>query len=410
MTIATNSKLKQIVRIGITTNIVMWYDFLVFAYLAKYIGHAFFNTDNPQLALMYSLVIFTISYLVRPISSIFWGYIGDKYSSGLVVKYTTILMGLSTIIIGILPSYRTVGILSPLLLAILRVIQGFASSGELPMTASYIYENSNLRHKQILLCALPSIGSMSGALFASIVTYILSNIFSQNTMNDWAWRIPFLISLPLFFVVLRIRRTIITQVNTTENAVSTKLKDFIRQFLQVLILTSFLQISFYTLFIWLPNYLEFSRKIAHNIALLSNIIGLIAAITFTIIWGYIANTQNYKKILFYGISSLTLFTYPLLMYIGDNIYFTFSLQIIFGALIGCIDGVFFYAISHIFSDGNRNRGVAIAFTCASAYFGGTAPLICNYISSQLHFTLFPAVYIFAWGIIAIAIVFSARKF
>ena len=337
-------------------------------------------------------------------------WFGDQHSSAKVIRYTSIMMGLSTVMIGVLPTYEKVGLLSPLCLILLRVIQGFASGGELPVTASYIYANTTLKPKQILLCALPSVGSMSGALLASVVSYALFKLANMTVIEAWAWRIPFLLGLPLFIIILQIRRVFnLGKSNLIKSLPAYKLDSiFILKCIFVFILTSFLQICFYILFVWLPNYLELMHKVSHSIASFSNVLGILSAIVFTIIWGYLATHYNYKKILFCGVFGITVLIYPLLLNIGVNLYFIFWVQILFGLLIGCIDGVFFYSIVRVFPSGVQNRGVSILFTCASAYFGGTAPLICSYMNAKFNFQLFPAIYVICWGVITLLSMFILR--
>src|SRR6185437_12870806 len=401
------SSSRHLLQIGLTTNIFEWYEFIVFAYLAETMGNVFFGNKVSSIAIINTFAVFAISYFIRPIGSIFFGYIGDKYSTEKVMRYTIVLMAFPTVIIGVLPSYAQIGIISPICLILLRLIQGFAAGGELPNSASYIYNKSlQAGSNKIMLCSLPSIGSMSGALLASLVIFILYKLFNHVTIIDWAWRLPFLLGFPLLIFILYIRRSIS---NLSTNAViipkSLPNKKYWGKFVIAFILTGFLQISFYILFVWLPSHLELSFGVSHQMSSYTNVLGMITGLVSTVFFGYLAKWICHKKLLRFGILGISISVYPILAHITDSLSATVFFQMFLGVMIGCIDGVYFYTIGKLFPDHLRNRGTSITFTCASAFLGGTSPLLCSYIIKNLHWMNFPAFYIVFFGTISLLVSF-----
>lgn len=351
--------------------------------------------------LVYSFIVFTISYLVRPLGSVFWGYIGDRYSPQTVIKYTVLMMAIPTVLIGIIPGYKQIGILSPVFLILLRLIQGIAAGGEIATTASYIYENSALRLNKTLLCALPSIGSMLGSLLASSISYLLYKLLDSSIIMEWGWRIPFLLGFPLFIIVMQIRRGFkVPQNKEYKEEFTLSGNPYIKQFVTAVVITAFLQIAFYLLFVWFPSYSELVIKVSHNVALSSNIIALIVAIISTAYFAYMAKYLSHKSLLRAGIAGISILVIPVFIFGIKSPWLVYIYQMAFGIFIGCIDAVFFYNITKLFPPHIRNRGVSIAFTCASAYFGGTAPLVCTYMITHFNFNWFPAAYIIFFGALA----------
>ncbi len=396
------SNARHLLQIGLTTNIFEWYEFIVFAYLAVPMGDVFFGTKVSSIAIINTFAVFAISYFIRPIGSIFFGYIADKYSTEKVIKYTIVLMAFPTVIIGLLPSYASIGIISPICLILLRLVQGFAAGGELPNSASYIYNKSLQGPNRIILCSLPSIGSMSGALLASLIIYILYKLFDHMTIINWAWRLPFLLGFPLLAFIMYIRQGI-SNVITNKPIVPTTIpnKKHWSKFVIAFILTGFLQISFYILFVWLPSHLETTFGISHQIASLSNVLGMVTGLLSTLFFGYLANWVSYKKLLRFGILGIAISVYPILAHITYNLPAIILLQMLLGVMIGCIDGVYFYTIGKLFPDHIRNRGTSISFTCASAFLGGTSPLLCSYVIKNFQWMNFPAFYIVFFGVISL---------
>ncbi len=396
---------RHLIQIGITTNIYEWYEFIVFVYLSEIIGKVFFFTTTAHNALLNSFTVVATSYLARPIGSIVFGYIGDKISIEYVVRLTIILMAVPATIIGVLPSYNQMGILSTLFLIILRLIQGFAAGGEYTGSASYIYVKSTNNPHKIILCCLPIIGSMLGVILSSLIVNLLFKFLDVTEILDWGWRIPFIIGIPIFFYTIIIRRQINPGsgiVHISQNSINV----FI--LIKAFFIAGFLEISFYILLIWMPKYHEFnlhiSSRIAHNI----NLIALITTLVSTLFFSYIAKFINYIYILRVGIililvSSLVIFR------IQPDVRYLYLAQIFNGVSIGCMQSVIFYYIIKMFPSNIRMRGISISFTWAAAFLGGTAPLLCTYFIKQNESVIFPDFYILISGVIALILSLTKVK-
>ena len=183
-----------------------WFDFGVYAYTTAYIGANFFSpVHNPQIQQIFTFAALAIAFLLRPIGGIVFGIIGDKYGRKVVLTTTIILMALSTLTIGLLPNYNTIGIWAPILLLLARVLQGFSTGGEYAGAMTYVAESSPDKRRNSLGSGL-EIGTLSGYIAASIMIALLSFFLTHDQMQAWGWRIPFILGLFLGLFGLYLRR------------------------------------------------------------------------------------------------------------------------------------------------------------------------------------------------------------
>ena len=181
-----------------------WYDFLTFATLATYFSTLFFPKDNPVAALLASLATFGVGMLVRPLGAAWFGSLGDKYGRRPVFIATIILMGLTTFCVGLLPTYEQVGMLAPVLLLLLRLLQGFSVGGEIGGAAVYLTEHAPKNRRGYYTSVLQLMGPL-GIMASMLQIVMLQSWLSPEEFHAWGWRIPFLLSLLLLLISIRSR-------------------------------------------------------------------------------------------------------------------------------------------------------------------------------------------------------------
>lgn len=410
---------NRIISVGFLANVAEWYDFSIYAYLAPTIGLLFLNSNQPKVALIRAFFWFTISYVARPIGSLFWGYYGDCYGRKLALKICLVFMAIPTFLIGILPTYGQVGIIASIFLIILRLIQGFAAGGELPISACYVYEISPLEKKNFF-CSIVAASPMLGVLLGSITTFLIYTLFSQKELIDYAWRIPFLLGILVFLFIWYIRNGI-DESSEFQAIVSFKKNSFkeylcsvcsltnlIRMF-QIIILYMFIQSSFYLLFLWMPSYLNIFLSITKNVSFLSNIIGISALVGFTIIVGYFANAKLYKKIIIFSSLAITISVFPLFILLqSKNFFIIILVQIFFAICLGSIDGIIVNILASNFSTETRCSNINIAFTLPSAVFGGFLPTLCSYLIYKTNINLIPVFVLIITGLLTLPIALKSK--
>lgn len=396
---------KHLLQIGITSNILEWYEFMAYAYLATVIGHIFFNATSNVIALIQVFAVFSIGYLARPVGSLYFGRRADKFHAGISLKYSLILMTIPTFLIGLLPTYDTIGYSATFLLLILRIIQGFAAGGELPISASYLYSASPNDMKRVFFCSLPYFGSGVGILLASFVVYLLYVFFSTETVNHWAWRIPFMLGLPISLIILYLRKDIPSTINTINPLKPVIHKKYLGKIIKGILMVAFLEANVYILFVWMPSYLQSFLGVAHNVAMVVNVCGLIVLTSTVLFFSYIGQYTNYKRSYIIGVIFLTLSLYPLLLILQHihTFWVLLGVQLIFAILLGAVNGNTLFLICDSFPPEIRNRGMAISITFPPAFVGGTAPLLCSYFIHVWHFNNFPGLYIMLLGIVTLLV-------
>lgn len=410
---ASNKGTKQAIFVGFLGNVVEWYDFSIYAYLAYVLSNVFFGAKDRKIALLEVFLVFSLSYLIRPIGSIYFGYIGDKIGRSTALKISLFLMAIPTIFIGILPSYNKIGVLSTILLIILRAIQGFAAGGELPCSACYLYETSP-KNKRNFHCSFVAASSMLGVLFGSLIVSILVMIFPEDIMRSWGWRIPFLLGFPIFIFIYYVRKNLeetksFKNVESKENLLLNVVKCRIA-IIQIFSLYAFISISFYLLFVWMPSYLKVFLEISSNIVFISNTIGLFALIIFTLLFGFTAERIGMKKLIIFSIFSIAVLTYPMFLWLTSTkgIYAIIFIPIIFAICLGCIDGVIMSTMGNLFSTNIRCTGISVSFTFANAIFGGTAPTMCSYLINKTGNNLSPVFFLITACLIALPVALGLK--
>ena len=199
---------RKILGATLVGTTIEWYDFFIYAQAAglvfatQFFGPA--SSDNATLAQIISWATLGISFLFRPLGAIVAGHVGDQYGRKVVLSGTLILMGLSTALIGLLPTHQSIGIAAPILLIILRIVQGFSAGGEWGGAALLAVEHAP-KGKRGLYGSYPQIGVPAGLTAATVVLLLLTTIFGKEAYVEWAWRIPFLISVVLVVIGAIIR-------------------------------------------------------------------------------------------------------------------------------------------------------------------------------------------------------------
>ncbi|HJQ70941.1 MAG TPA: MFS transporter [Blastocatellia bacterium] len=201
---ASDYKIWQVIAASAVGTMIEWYDFYIFGSLATIISPLFFPGGNRTLGLIAYLSTFAVGFVVRPFGALFFGRIGDIVGRKHAFLVTLIIMGGATTLIGLLPTYATIGVAAPLILLLIRVLQGLALGGEYGGAAVYVAEHVP-DHRRGFYTSFIQITATLGLFLSLAVILILQNLMSREAFSQWGWRIPFLISLFLVGVSLYIR-------------------------------------------------------------------------------------------------------------------------------------------------------------------------------------------------------------
>ena len=215
----TNARsLISVIGASSVGTLIEWYDFYIFGSLATVLATKFFPSENPTAAFLSTLATFAAGFIVRPFGALFFGRLGDLIGRKYTFMVTLLLMGGATYAIGLVPSYESIGFVAPLLVLILRLLQGLALGGEYGGAATYVAEHSPANKRGFWTSWIQTTATV-GLFVSLLVILITRKSLSKEDFDDWGWRVPFLVSIFMVFISYVIRR------NMKESPLFTKLKD-----------------------------------------------------------------------------------------------------------------------------------------------------------------------------------------
>ena len=387
---------------GIVGNVLEWYDFAAFGFLAPYIAVAFFPSDNEFAGLIKTFAIFAVGYLMRPLGAILFGHIGDRVGRREALLLSVIMMIVPTILLGMLPTYAAVGITAPILLLLLRLIQGLSIGGEFTASATFVSELAPEGRKG-LHASLTMLGAILGILLGSGVAMVLSDTLGEEAMSAWAWRLPFLMGIILGAVAFWMRRSMSSSPEMNdihagkddrEHPLIEVLKNHRPAVLRLCSVVLMQGASFYVVFVWLSTYLKEIVQQPVSNPLLLNTIGLACLLPVIPLAGWLSDRFGRRALLMTAGIGILLCSWPLFIVFqgGDDGMILVGL-VVFALLIGMAQGPTPAMMTELFPPEVRLTGIGIGYNVTLALFGGTAPLISTWLISATGTTIAPAFYL-----------------
>jgi MFS transporter, MHS family, proline/betaine transporter len=211
---ATNT--RRVAVAGGVGTFIEGYDFSMYGYMSVFLAPAFFTSEDPFVSLLLALVVFAVSYVMRPLGGLVFGHLGDRVDRRTALLATIVLMGCASALISVLPTYAQAGVLGPILLVLLRLVQGLAMGGELAGAATLVSEAASSTRRGWFGAFNPA-GATLGFAFASGTAGLVSGLLDADQMADWGWRLPFLVAVPLTIASFFLRRSLTTGAEKTSH-------------------------------------------------------------------------------------------------------------------------------------------------------------------------------------------------
>jgi MHS family proline/betaine transporter-like MFS transporter len=385
-TVEEPTSMRRVVLAGGLGTLIEYYDYALYGYVAAIIAPLFFPKQDPVAALLSVLALFALSYLIRPLGGIYFGWVGDRFGRKRALMVTIIGIGVASTTIGLLPTYASVGVLAPILLFVVRIAQGFFAGGEVGGAATVISEAAHHDRKARYAAFVP-MGTNGGFALASAAVGVVSGLLAADQLSSWGWRIPFLVALPLTVLCYLARRTlpdIDRNVKTASHGfpLLSALRSYPGPLLQAIGLGIGVQGAAYIgstfMAIYLVTNLHYPKSpvywITAGVTLFS-----VALMPLT---GRIADRIGPIKVAVIGLVGYTVITYPalLLMDVGS-----LGLAALGYGLI-MVNMAFLQVASYtitpqLFDDEVRYTGTALATNISVVIAGGTAPYIATWLVS-----------------------------
>lgn len=391
------------------------YDFIIFAMFASYIAAAFFPSTSEIASLMITFATFAIGYLVRPLGGIIFGHYGDKIGRKTTFTISILMMAVATLGVGFTPTYESIGISASLLIIFFRVVQGFSIGGEIPGAITYVTEALSARKG--LACGIIFGGLLSGIVLGSLVQAAIVTLLTNEQMQAFGWRIPFVLGGVLGLVSYLLRKDLheSTEFTEIENAIErfpflTVLKKQLSCVLAGGFIVALCAAIITSLFLFTPAYFTNILHLPHNAYIWQRTIAIACGSALSVFFGYLSDIFNLRKLLNI-LSLLTIvLAYPIFYiysYLPNLYYLAFIASAI---LLGFSAGVIPRLLSELFPTKIRYSGIAVSYNLGFAIFGGLTPFISLSLVYYTGLKPMPALYLIIVSTLAVlSLSFLGRK-
>jgi len=399
--------LKRAIGAAALGNASEWFDYGIYAYGVSYISRALFPGDALE-ATLFALATFAISFLVRPFGGLFWGALGDRFGRKTILAATILLMSATTVLVGVIPDYAHIGLWAPALLIVLRMIQGFSTGGEYGGAATFMAEYAPDNRRGFCGSFL-EFGTLGGFSLGALLMLGLSIGLDDAAMQAWGWRIPFLLAAPLGIAGLYLRARLEdtpvfreidalddTQTDTAEatapiaaNLISLG-RDYWKPLLTLSGLVIALNVINYTLLSYMPTYFATHMGLSADQALIVPIGGMLFMMLFLPLAGHLSDRIGRKPLWWISLGGIFLLALPLYHLMGTGFRGAVAGFAILGLLyvpqLATISATF----PAMFPTPVRFAGFAIAYNVSTSVFGGTAPVVNEWLIEVTQNPLIPA--------------------
>lgn len=391
-------------------NATEWFDYGIYSYGVIYISVALFPGDVGE-AVLFALATFAISFLVRPLGGIFWGSLGDRFGRKSILVLTILLMSGATLSIGLIPSYDNIGLWAPLLLIVLRMVQGFSTGGEYGGAATFMAEYAPDEHRGFYGSFL-EVGTLSGFSLGALLMLTFSLLLGDAAMHAWGWRIPFLVAAPMGLVGMYLRSRIEDTPVFRAHEAASRIKPspgvaaltrrHWRPMMVVGGLVVALNVINYTLLSYMPTYLQRRIGLSPDEALAVPLIGMLFMMPFLPFAGGLSDRIGRRAMWYVSLIGLLLLVTPLYMLMGTGLAGACLGFILLGLLyvpqLATISATF----PAMFPTSVRFAGFASAYNISTSIFGGTAPAVSSGLITVTGNELMPAYYMMATCLVGLA--------
>ncbi|ABK73889.1 MFS transporter [Mycolicibacterium smegmatis] len=395
---------------AISGHLIEWYDYGVYGFLAVYVGAAFFASEDPLVNMLSSFAVFALSFFARPIGGLILGPLADRIGRRTALVVALIMMSVAGCVIGLIPSYDTIGIAAPILLVIARLFQGLSAGGEYGTVAAFLSEFARPRRRAFATCwsqIVAICGLLLGAGIANGMTFVLG----PERMYDGAWRIPFLLCGPLGVIALIIRLRLeespefkaITERNEASQTPLRELRGYVRPVLLVLGVCTLHSSIFYLVLTYMSSFLTANMDFSSGDVFWWTLgTGLLVCVVMPLGAMYSDRVGRRRFLLPIGVAA-TVAMVGVFVAADHGSRPTFLASLVAVSLcFGLFNSSTTALITELLPTQVRTTGVALGYNLAVAIFGGSAPFIATYLVSQTGSIASPAYFFALTGLVSIA--------
>ncbi|MEJ2866345.1 MFS transporter [Actinomycetospora sp. OC33-EN08] len=399
--------------LGTLGNVMEWYDFTVYGFLAAAIGAAFFPGDDPVAALLASFAVFAVGFVARPIGALVLGPVSDRRGRRFVMLLSMLLMAAGSLVIGLAPTYASIGALAPALILVGRLLQGFSAGGEFGSAAVFLTEWAS-RGRRGFFGSFHQVGTYGGLLLGILVVSVLTSVVGTAAVQAWAWRIPFLLGALLAVVVLVLRRTVgetpefvdLERARETETEADVSTASPVgagRGFVLALGVVALWAVTSFVTINYMPTFATTFAKVPATSALWATAIGCLLAVALIPVFGHLSDRIGRRPLVVGAAVAFIVVPVPLFAFlVAVPSFGTLVLvQVVFAIPTSMIAGAGTATISELFDTRRRGALVSIASAISVAAFGGAGGYVATLLVRSTGLPVSPAFYVMAAAVITL---------
>ncbi|ATW26612.1 MFS transporter [Candidatus Formimonas warabiya] len=384
-----NTRFAVVVTSGLVGNIMEWFDYSLYAYFAATISANFFPTEDPLVGLILSFLVFGLGFLARPFGGLVFGHFADKIGRKNTLSATVILMGVSTFAMGILPTYAQVGIAAPILLSLVRMLQGISCGGEWGSAVSFLGEYAKPTNRAFIV-SFAQVGIALGLLLGALFGFFLSSVMPKEALDSWGWRIAFLCGIIVALFGYFLRRNVDETPAFKENLqketiTSSPLKEVFRNHKKPMI-TIFLlcmggMVTYWLLFTYMATFISKFLKLPVTTGFSLTVVTLIAYSIGLLIFGYLSDRIGRKPFMVAGTAGIVFLGYPLFKILANTTtYWQMALIVsLLAFMFSSFQAANTVAMSELFPTKVRVSGFSVPYQLGAAISGGTAMAVATWL-------------------------------
>lgn len=390
-------------------NFMEWFDFAVYGFFAVSIGKTFFPSTNPTTSLLSTLAVYGVAFLVRPAGGLFFGIVGDRFGRRRSLSLAVLMMGTATALIALLPPYAMAGLVSPILLVLLRGLQGFSAGGEWTGSSAFIVESTPADRRGLAASLVPATAALAVAAGACTALAV-NGLLSVDSVDSWGWRLPFLAAFPMTLVGLYMRlkldETPIYEEMKEHGAVNgaplTSIARRDRKSLGLAFaLASITVLGFYYLATYITTFLAVTVKVPRTTTFAIVAVGIVLYAILCLLAGALSDRLGRRPVSLAGGAGLAICSIPAFMMMGTGQPVLAVLGIVLFGLFEAMHNVTTTVmLTELFPPSTRLTGSATGYNLGAALVAGPGPLIAAALAALLPHSAAPAVYMAVVALVA----------
>ena len=399
---------------GLIGNVLEWFDFAVFGYFSANIGHQFFPAADPAAQQFQAFAVFALGFLARPVGSLVLGRVGDRIGRRPLLTLSIALMGGATLVMGMLPTYDQIGLAAPLLLILMRIVQGFSLGGEFTGSMVYTTEAASPLIRG-LVSSSTAAGTTIGFILGSGTAWAINASMTQADVNAWGWRIPFIGSVVFLIVGYLLRRGI---KETDEGLKAREMRPPLlsslaadwKPIVETIGIVAMTNAAYYLTFTYAVEQRKALAGSGGAEFQLATTLSLFVVLFSKPLGGWLSDHTGRRRLMIALTVAVMAIVYTAqqMMMFGTPSNFILG-QTLLAVPLGMALGLQGAMVVEIFPLRSRVTSMSFAYSVTLALAGGTAPMVSSWLIRTFNNPMIPAFYIMLYGIIGLAIMWPMKE-